>query len=160
MKKHSKQLHFSNLILKNKKNIKKNWGIIKKNYKLIKRKGYCNHQSFSKKLVIGNEKITHERLIARRFNIYFAQIGTNLAKTIETSSIKFESFLKKCDSIQPESPLSVNELKNTFFSLKINKSSGYDGISFNVVRNCFGRFLKPLSIYLIRLWKKESSQMT
>lgn len=58
--------------------------------------------------------------------IYFAQIGTNLVKVIETSSIKFESFLKKSDSIQPESPLSVNELKDAFFSFNIsnNKKSG------------------------------------
>ena len=31
-----------------------------------------------------------------------------------------------------------------FFSLKINKSFGYDDISFNVVRNCFGPLLKTL----------------
>ena len=63
---------------------------------------------------------------------------------IKTSFIKFESFLKKCDSIQPESPLSVNALKDAFFHLKSIKSSGYDGISFSVVRNCFGPLLKPL----------------
>ena len=38
--------------------------------------------------------------------------------------------------MQAESPLPVNELKD--------KSSGYDDISFNVVRNCFGPLLKPL----------------
>ena len=46
--------------------------------------------------------------------------------------------------MQLESWLSVNELKDAFFSLKISKSSGYDDISFNVVRNCFGPVLKPL----------------
>ena len=58
--------------------------------------------------------------------IYFAQIGTNLVKVIETSSIKFERFLKKSDSMQPESPLSVNELKDAFFLLNISnyKKSG------------------------------------
>ena len=29
-------------------------------------------------------------------------------------------------------PLSTNELKDAFFSLKINKSPGHDGVSFNV----------------------------
>ena len=35
-------------------------------------------------------------------------------------------------------------LKEAFFSLKINKSSGYDDITFDAVRNCFGPLLKPL----------------
>ena len=38
----------------------------------------------------------------------------------------------------------VNEFKDTFFSLKINKSAGYDDISFNVVKKCFGVLHKPL----------------
>ena len=41
--------------------------------------------------------------------------------------------------------MTVNELKEAFFFLiKINKSSGYDGISCNVVKNCFGPLIKPL----------------
>ena len=35
-------------------------------------------------------------------------------------------------------------LKEAFFSLKINKSSAYDDITFDAVRNCFGPLLKPL----------------
>ena len=123
-----------------KNNIKKSWEIIKESIG----KGYCNHQSFPKKLVIDKERNTLEGLIAKHFNTYFAQIGTNLAKTIEASSIKFEILLKKYDSIQTEIPLSVNELKDAFFSLKINKSSCYNDTSFNIVRNCFGPLLKPL----------------
>ena len=84
--------------------------------------------SFPKKLV-DKENITHKGLIAKPFNTYFARIGTNLAKTIEIS-IKFE--------------FSVIELKDPFFKYKTNKSSGYDDISFNVIRNCFGALLKPL----------------
>ena len=42
----------------------------------------------------------------------------------------------------------MNELKEAFFSLKINKSPGCDDISFNVVRNCFGPLLKPLMAIL------------
>ena len=52
--------------------------------------------------------------------------------------------MKTCDSTQAESTLTINELTNVFFSLKINKSPGYDEISFNVVKNCFGPLLKPL----------------
>ena len=52
--------------------------------------------------------------------------------------------MENCNSTQAESSLTVNELKEAFFSLKINKSPSYDDISFNVVRNCFGPLLKPL----------------
>ena len=44
--------------------------------------------------MIAKENITHEGLIAKHFNTYFAQIGTKFVKTIETS-IKFKSFLEK-----------------------------------------------------------------
>ena len=88
--------------------------------------------------------ITDEELIAKSFNKYFAEIGPKLAKNIQKSSINFESFMKTCDRTQAESSLTINELKDAFFSLKINKSPGYDEISFNVVKNCFGPLLKPL----------------
>ena len=77
VKKHPKKLHFSNLILKYKNNIKKTWEIIKESIG----KGYCNHESFPKKLVIDKENITHEGLIAKPFNTYFA---------IETSIIRLK----------------------------------------------------------------------
>ena len=115
-----------------------------RNYKRVNREEILQSSDVPKKLVIDEENITHEGLITKHFNNCFAQIGTNLAKTIEASSIQFEKFLKKCDSIQIESPLSVNELKGELFLLKINKSLGYDDISFNAVRNCFGPLLKPL----------------
>ena len=46
--------------------------------------------------------------------------------------------------------LSINELKNAFFSLNINKSPGHDGVSFNVIKKCFGESCEPLK-YLFNL---------
>ena len=37
----------------------------------------------------------------------------------------------------PADPITINELKEAFFSLKTNKSPGYDEISSNVIKNCF-----------------------
>ena len=45
---------------------------------------------------------------------------------------------KKNSSTLPERCLIINELKDAFFSLKMNKSTGADEICFNVVRSCFG----------------------
>ena len=109
-----------------------------------------NHENFPKKLVINNKDITNVDLIAENFNKYFSDIGPKLAKNIEVSSIDFRSYIKEHESVQSECDLTVNELKEAFFSLKINKSSGYDGISFNVVKNCFGPLIKPL-MYIFNL---------
>ena len=45
-------------------------------------------------------------------------------------------------------PLSINELKDTFASLKINKSPGQDEVSFNVIKNVLVSYVKLSSIYL------------
>ena len=47
-------------------------------------------------------------------------------------------------------PISVNELKNAFFSIKTNKCSEHDEISFNVIRSYFGQLCQPLQ-YLFTL---------
>ena len=44
--------------------------------------------------------------------------------------------------------LSINELKDTFFSLKI--CLGVDDVSFKIIQKCFGVLYKPL-IYLFQL---------
>ena len=83
-------------------------------------------------------------LFAKDFISYFTEIGPNLANKIEKSSMNFEGYIKKFNSIQPEHALSINELKDTFFSLDINKSPDCVGIIFAVLKNCFGALHKPL----------------
>ena len=80
--------------------------------------------------------ITQTESIAESFNKYFTYIGPKLAKDIDTSTKGFNEYIKKHDTTQPEKVKSENELKDTFFSLKTNKSAGYDDISFNVVELC------------------------
>ena len=53
-------------------------------------------------------------------------------------------------SFNPTGPISVNELKNVFFSIKTNKCPGHDEINFNVIRSCFGELCEPLQ-YLVNL---------
>ena len=40
--------------------------------------------------------------------------------------------------------VSINEINDAFCSLKLNKSSGYDEISFNVIKKCFSELWEPL----------------
>ena len=63
---------------------------------------------------------------------------------METKAKTCETYLQKCKTIQPENPLTVSKLKDVFFSLQTNKSAGHDGISFNVVKYCFGLISTPL----------------
>ena len=44
----------------------------------------------------------------------------------------------------PDNPVSIRELKDAFFSLQANKRPGCDGISFTVVKHCFGSLHKLL----------------
>ena len=52
-------------------------------------------------------------------------------------------------------PLSINELKDVFASLKINKSPGQDEVSFNVIKNVLVSYVNLSSIYLIFRLLKE-----
>ena len=62
----------------------------------------------------------------------------------------FESYFKKVDITMSTDPLTINEIKEAFFSLKVSKSPGYDEISFNVIKNCFSE-LNMLLKYLFEM---------
>ena len=82
--------------------------------------------------------ITLETDIAKKFHEFFAEIGPSLARKIPTPSKLFESFLKKGSNTLPGKFLTISKLKDVFFSLKMNKSTVANEISFNVIKNCFG----------------------
>ena len=140
IKKRSKKLYSSKLILKYKNITQKTWQIIKE---AIGKEKY-KQQNIPRKILVDKKSITETESIAESLNKYFTQIGTKLAKDIGTSTNSFNEYIKKHDTTQPEKAISVNELKDAFSSLKINKSAGYDVISFNVVKKCFGVLHKPL----------------
>ena len=98
VKKSSRKLQFSRLIMKYQNNIKKTWNVI--NDAIGKNKS--TQSSFLKAIIYKTKTITDVHLIANHFNSYFTEIGPNLANKIEKSSINFEGYIKKCNSIQPE----------------------------------------------------------
>ena len=112
--------------------------------KTSQEKNNSTQSSFPKKIIRKTKTITYVHLIANYFNSYFTEIFPNLANEIEKSSINIEGYIKKCNSTQAEHSLSINELKDAFFPLGVNKSPGFDGISFTVLKNCFGALHKPL----------------
>ena len=94
--------------------------------------------------MVDKESITNIHSIAENFHKFFLEIGPNIANKINLPRKHFHEYLKEYQTCQPENVISVNELKDAFFSLKINKSPGYGEISFNVVKKCFGVLYKPL----------------
>ena len=70
--------------------------------------------NFPGKLKIGK---TGADEIGNEFKKYFVDNGPSLAQNIPNPSIPFESFLRKVNTTLPSQPLSINELKDAFFSL-------------------------------------------
>ena len=83
--------------------------------------------------MLGKETITNSKLIAENFNNFFTETVPKLAKM-------FDVYLKIVDILQPEYPLSINKLKEAFFSLQTNKNPGHDEIRSNVIKSCFWIF--------------------
>ena len=103
-----------------------------------------NKSNLPRKLFLDKKYITLETEIDKKSNEFFTEIGPSFARVITTPSNPFESFLKKASTTLPERYLNINKLKDPFFSLKMNKSTGADEISFNVIKYCFGELIDIL----------------
>ena len=85
-----------------------------------------------RKLIINKVNVYNKPEIANAFNGFFTNIGEKLANEITKSSKIFETYINKVNII------------------KINKSSGAEDVSFNIIKKCFEVLCKPL-IYLFQL---------
>ena len=146
LKKKAKKKYYSEKISKYKHDAKKTWSIMKELIGKIKLKS----SNLPRRITVNEVDIFDKRKIANEFNAFFTNIGSKLASKIPNASTTFESYINKPDSIMKTKQLSMNELKDAFFSLKINKSPVYDDISFNVVKKCFSSLCEPLK-YLCNL---------
>ena len=99
------------------------------------------HSTLPRKIIINKNVIFEENRVANAFNNFFITIGPELAN---------ESYIQGTNETIKEQPVTINELKDAFFSLKTNKSAGFDKISFNVIKNCFGELCDPLK-YIFNL---------
>ena len=96
------------------------------------------------KRLIYEQEVSGKEEIANEFNTFFTNIGAELVKNIPNASSLFESYIKKVDTTMPRDSLTINEVKEAFFSLKRNKSPGCDEISFNAIKICFSQLNMPL----------------
>ena len=109
------------------------------------------HPALPCKIVININVILEEKQIANAFNNFFINIGTKLGDDIPTVTRSFESYFQKFNETIKDELITINE---RLFSVKINKSAGYDKISFNVIKNCFGEFCDPRKYIFNLLFEK------
>ena len=64
-------------------------------------------------------------------------MGPKLASKILNKQGGFKKYLAYCNAVMNDAPLTDEEVRNVFYSLKANKSPGYHDISFNVINNVF-----------------------
>ena len=118
IKRKSKKRFYSEKLIKFPGDAKKTWCIMKELIGKVKIK----KSSLPYAIVIDETEILGEKNRANEFNNFFTDIGLKLAKKIPKSSQSFESYMKKVGSEKENKPLSISELKDAFFPLKINKS--------------------------------------
>ena len=79
--------------------------------------------SLPTKITVNKTDIFDAKKIADELNKFFTNIETGLANKISNASKRFDSYITKVHtSMKLSQPLSINELKDAFFSFKINKS--------------------------------------
>ena len=100
--------------------------------------------SFPQKIFIDKTEIVGETKSGHEFNKFITNIGRKLAQKILQLLKHFESYMNRVNSEMKNKPTTASELKEVFCSLKTSKSAGYDGISYNIVKNCFGELCDPL----------------
>ena len=101
-------------MMKYKNNLKRTSDVIKDSIGKAK----CIRKFSPQKIITNNKIITDTDVIAKHFNTYFMEAGRNLSEIIETLAKTFEVYLRKQNIIQPENPLTINEIKDAFFVLK------------------------------------------
>ena len=76
------------------------------------------HSTLPRKFVINKNVIFEDKHIANAFNNFFINIGSKLADDIPTTTRSFESYVQNTNETIKEEPITINELKDTFFSSK------------------------------------------
>ena len=81
--------------------------------------------------------ITDNNLLRINLMNFFINMGSNLAAKTPPSNLNFDSYLPHVCTIFAEKSVTEEELKRAFFSLKPNKTPGYDNINVNVVKKIY-----------------------
>lgn len=126
-------------------NLAKTWKILNSLICRTTQKENCEE------IVQNNKIIRDPKQIADNFNLFFANVGPNLATKIPPSSHKFSEYLKTnvSNSIFFK-PTDNVEVKQIIFALKNSNSTGHDDLSVKTLKDCSEQLSKPLCIIFNR----------
>ena len=106
------------------------------------------------------KEITDIKSIAESFNRYLTEIGSTLAKKVDSSSVNFHKYLEAYNIARLEKDLTVNELKDAFFSLKKNKRQVTMKLVLMLLRNVSEVCMSFYFIDLMLHYEMELFQMS
>ena len=146
IKRNCKRLYFSQQCERHKHNTKKLWETINMmTGKLV------NKMSVIDYVTIDNVKKFNAMEISNEFAKYYANVGKNLSDNTPPSKMGLDFYLnkislnKKSIFLQPTDSL---ELSKIIRNLKNKTSSGYDGISNNIIKELEATLVGPLEIII------------
>ena len=135
----SRKTHYANKFNKYKHNIKNTWETIND---IIGKNSKPKAPSY---FLDGSTKISDPKLIAKKFNSFFAEIGPTLASKIQSPS-SFSDFL---ENPHPNTiflnPVEEKEILDIVKKFKNGKSAGHDDISPTIVKSVIPFISKPLA---------------
>ena len=130
--------YYQSLILANKSNLKKTWGIIKQ---VINELKYPKLSEFSHNCSISNDK----KSIANAFNDYFVNIGPTLASKIPQLGIDYRDFMPQQNNMSFFlCPAEELEVKKIILQLK-DGAPGKDGIMSKAIKCISDHVAAPLT---------------
>ena len=137
----AKRNYFTNLLEKEKNNMRNTWKVLNS---IIRPK---NYKKCSEKFVSNNEIYTCPDQIATKFNQYFANIGPELASSIQHAGRDFSSYLKNSSTTTCFfTPTNEDEIAKIISKLGNRKSAGHDNVKSDLIKQVTHEIAYPLSI--------------
>ena len=142
----AKQNYFSNLLDKEKHNMRNTWKILNSILRTSKK-------PMSNKFVKNNVTLTDSNEIANEFNKYFSSIGPTLASSIKHTGNDYNSYLRHThfSSTCFLQPTDEEEIAKIIKKLGNKKSPGHDNIKSDLIKTVVNEICYPLRFFLICL---------
>ena len=150
--KEAKQQYFDRIFTAYRTDLKKTWRTISET--LSRNKKHCDVPS---RFFHDGKELSEPKAIANAFNVYFANIGKNLAATIEQDNNADFNHMQYLGT-PPKTSFNFHciteiETMKAIDTLENKSSSGHDGISNKIVKLLKNEISKPLTVIINQMLK-------
>ena len=150
--KEAKQQYFDRIFTAYRTDFKKTWRTISET--LCRNKKHCDVPS---RFFHDGKELSEPKAIANAFNVYFANIGKNLAATIEQDNNADFNYMQYLGTPTKTSfnfhCITEIETMKAIDTLENKSSSGHDGISNKIVKLLKNEISKPLTVIINQMLK-------